>query len=559
MFVVLVVLGLLIVYGAGISPWWLALPGVIFVALIMVHEPVRRRADRARRSVQFYANGLARLDGRWPGTGSPGLSYLNVEHPYAADLDLFGTGSLFEKLCTARTRSGEDTLAAWLLAPASPEEIAGRHDAVRELRPQLDLREDLELLGADLRQAIDPVALAEWGTAARVFPGPLVPLVATILGVLGTTTLVGWLSFDFDLSLLLLVLVCDGILARVVFNRVRTVLSAVERRTADLVHLSELLRRLETHPFKAPLLRQLVKSLETQGQPASRQIRRLARLLQLLDYRRNQLFAPIGALWFWGTQIAVRIDAWRSGPGPRVVDWLSAIGEFEALCALAGYAAENPLDVFPQISAGSAQVEAEAIGHPLLERRDCVFNDVTLGDRTHALIVSGSNMSGKSTLLRTLGVNTVLALAGAPVRATRLQLTPMAVGATLRIQDSLQAGRSRFYAEITRVRQLVELSRGELPLLFLFDELFNGTNSHDRFVGAQAVVKGLIERGAIGMVTTHDLALTEFAGGEDSPITNVHFADRLVDGKMIFDYRMRPGVVQHSNALALMRAIGLEV
>src|SRR5262249_53027653 len=158
-----------------------------------------------------------------------------------------------------------------------------------------------------------------------------------------------------------------------------------------------------------------------------------------------------------------------------------------------------------------------------------------------------------------VGVNTVLALAGAPVRATKLRLAPMAIGATLRIQDSLQAGRSRFYAEITRVRQLVELSRGELPLLFLFDELFNGTTSHDRFVGAQAVVKGLIERGALGMVTTHDLALTEFGDGEDSRIANVHFEDHLVDGKMIFDYRMRPGVVQHSNALALMRAIGLEV
>jgi DNA mismatch repair ATPase MutS len=168
-------------------------------------------------------------------------------------------------------------------------------------------------------------------------------------------------------------------------------------------------------------------------------------------------------------------------------------------------------------------------------------------------------MSGKSTLLRTVGVNTVLALAGAPVRAARLRLTPLAVGGTLRIQDSLQAGRSRFYAEITRVRQLVDLSRGPLPLLFLFDELFNGTNSHDRCVGAEAVVKGLIAKGAIGMITTHDLALTEFAGGPESRIANVHFADRLVDGKMIFDYRMRPGIVQHSNALALMRAIGLEV
>jgi MutS domain V len=558
-FVVLVVLGFLIIRGAAIPLWWLALPGAMFVALIMVHEPVRRAADRARRSVQFYSNGLARLDGRWAGTGSSGLPYLHVEHPYAADLDLFGTGSLFEKLCTARTRSGEDTLAAWLLAPASPEAIAERHQAVRELRPQLDLREDLELLGVDVGQAIDPAALAEWGTARRVFPGFWVPLVAIILGVLGTTALVGWLFFEFDLTPLLFVLICDGLFARLVSDRVRTVLSAVERRTADLVLLSEMLQRLETHPFEAPLLRRLVKSLETEGHPASAQIRRLARLLHLLDYRRNQLFAPFGALWLWTTHIAVRIDGWRSGPGPRIAHWLAAIGEFEALCALACYAAENPLDAFPQMSVGPAQVDAEAIGHPLIERRDCVFNDVSLGGRTHALIVSGSNMSGKSTLLRTVGINTVLALAGAPVRATKLRLTPMAVGATLRIQDSLQAGRSRFYAEITRVRQLVELSRGDLPLLFLFDELFNGTNSHDRFVGAEAVVKGLIDRGAIGMVTTHDLALTEFGGAEDSRITNVHFADRLVDGKMVFDYRMRPGVVQHSNALALMRAIGLEV
>ena len=558
-FVVLVVLGFVLVRGAAIPLWWLALPGSIFVALIFVHEPVRRAADRARRSVQFYSNGLARLDGRWPGTGSPGVSYLNVDHPYAADLDLFGTGSLFERLCTARTRSGEDTLAAWLLAPGSPEEVAERQQAVRELRPQLDLREDLELLGVDVRQAIDPAALVEFGTATRVFPSLWVPVVALTLGLLGTATLVGWLFFELDPVPFLFVLICDGIFARVVFKRVHAVLSAVERRTADLVLLSEMLHRLETHPFEAPLLRRLVKSLETDGHAASTEIRRLARLLQLLDCRRNQLFAPFGALWLWTTQIAVRIDAWRSGPGPRIVHWLAAIGEFEALCALAAYTAENPQDVFPQIGTGPVQIEALGIGHPLIARRDCVFNDVTLGGRTHALIVSGSNMSGKSTLLRTVGVNTVLALAGAPVRATALRLTPMAVGATLRIQDSLQAGRSRFYAEITRVRQLVELSRGKLPLLFLFDELFNGTNSHDRFVGAQAVVNGLLERGAIGMVTTHDLALTEFGGAQDSLIVNVHFADRLVDGKMIFDYRMRPGVVQHSNALALMRAIGLEV
>jgi hypothetical protein len=466
---------------------------------------------------------------------------------------------VFERLCTTRTRSGEDKLAAWLLAAASPEAIADRHEAIRELRPQLDLREDLELLGAEVRQAVDPTALSAWGTATRVFPGPGVAIVATVLGVLGTAAVAAWLLTEVGLSPLFLVLVVGGIFVRLLRSRIRAVLADVEQRTADLVLLSELLHRLETHPFHSALLRRLVKSLETNDLPASRQIRRLARLLHLLDYRRNQLFMPFAVLWLWTPQIAVRIDAWRSGPGPRIVHWLSAIGEFEALCALAAYAAENPLDVFPEVTAGAACFEAVDAGHPLIQRKDCVVNDVTLGGSPLALMVSGSNMSGKSTLLRTVGVNTALALAGAPVRATSLRLTPLAVGATLRIQDSLQAGRSRFYAEITRVRQLVEISRGPLPLLFLFDELFNGTNSHDRCVGAESVVRGLVERGAIGLVTTHDLALTQFAGGPDSRIANVHFEDRLVDGRMIFDYRMRPGVVQHSNALALMRAIGLDV
>ncbi len=531
-FLVLIVIGILVYRGSIAHAWWLALPGAVLAALVLGHEPIRRAGDRSRRSVEFYANGVARLEGRWQGTGSAGLSYLNVEHPYAADLDLFGTGSVFERLCTARTRSGEDALASWLLAPASHETIAERHAAIRELRPQLDLREDLELLGVEVRQGIHPAALAEWGTATRSFPGPGITILATIFGVLGTAAVAGWLFFDFGLVPLLVVLLAGGVFTRVVLSRVRKVLAAVEQRTADLVLLAELLRRLETHRFEAPLLRRLVQSLETDGIPASGQIRRLARLLELLDYQRNQLFMPIAVLWHWSTLIATRIDAWRSGPGPRIVHWLAAMGEFEALCALAAYAAENPSDTFPELATGPACFEAEAVGHPLIQARDCVVNDVSLGAGTLALMVSGSNMSGKSTLLRTVGVNAVLALAGAPVRAARIRLTPLAVGGTLRIQDSLQAGRSRFYAEISRVRQLVDLSRGPLPLFFLFDELFNGTNSHDRCVGAESVVNGLIRRGAIGMVTTHDLALTQFASGPDSRILNVHFADRLVDGKV---------------------------
>jgi MutS domain V len=549
-----------LVYAGWIgSWWWMALPGGVFVGLLFSHEPITRASDRARRAMEFYSKGLARLDGTWAGTGVTGQQFLDVDHPYAADLDLFGTGSMFERLCTARTRAGEAALARWLLAPATPEEIGERHAAITELRPRLDLREDLELLGVEISAGIDPAALAKWGTAARAFESKIVPVTATILGVLGTAALAYW-AYDWSALFWLLVVLCaDGVFGRLVARRVRGVLAAVDQRTHDLVLLAELLRRLERERFAAPLLRRIVESLETDGLPASKQIRRLARLLQVLDYQRNQVFMPLAILWLWTIQLAVRIDAWRSGSGLKIAQWLESIGEFEALCALAAYTAENPQDTFPELGAGTACFEAVAIGHPLIHGDACVRNDVSLGREPRVLIVSGSNMSGKSTLLRTVGINAVLALAGAPVRAGRLRLTPLAVGATLRIQDSLQAGKSRFYAEITRVRMLVDRSRGPLRLLFLFDELFHGTNSHDRCVGAQSVVRGLMSHGAIGLVTTHDLALAQIAENLAPQAANVHFEDRLVDGQLVFDYRMRPGVVQHSNALALMRAIGLEV
>ncbi len=554
-----VLMAIAIYNGLRISWWWLTIPGGIFVALALSHEPIRRAGDRARRAVDFYAKGLARLEGRWAGQGVKGLDYLDLEHAYAADLDLFGEGSLFELLCTARTRAGEEALAAWLLGPATPETIRDRQRAIAELRPLLDLREDLELLGVEVRGGIDPSALARWGQLQREFPGKTVPIVATILGALGTAAVWGWLFLGIGPMPILVVLLLDLAFARLIGGRLRTVLSAVDQRTHDLVLLSELLHRLERETFASPLLKQLVKSLETDELPASAQIRRLARLLHLLDYERNQLFMPVAVIWLWKIQLALRIDAWRAGSGRKIAHWLNAIGEFEALCALACYAAENPADPFPELVTGPIRFEADAVGHPLLQSNACVRNDVSLGAVTRVLIVSGSNMSGKSTLLRTVGVNAILALAGAPVRASRLTITPLAVGATLRIQDSLQAGRSRFYAEITRVRQIVVRARGPLPLLFLFDELFNGTNSHDRCVGAEAVVRGLIDLGAIGLVTTHDLTLAQIADRLAPQVENVHFEDRLEDGKMLFDYRMRPGVVTHSNALALMRAIGLEV
>lgn len=543
------------VIGAG----WLAVPVVLFAILVVLHERARRACHRALRAADYYRKGLARLDDRWAGSGEQGLRFLNPDHPYAGDLDLFGPGSLFERLCSARTRAGEDRLAAWLLNPAAPEEILARQAAITEIRPRLDLREDLELLGKDVREGIDPDAVSEWGKTPRIFRGSAIPIIAGILAVLGVATLTYWLAFDGDWRLLVGVLCADVALVMATKKRMSAVLAALDRRSHDLVLLSALLARLEHEPLETPRLKVLREALETEGEPASRQIARLARLLNLLDAMKNQLFAPLGALVHWTLLFAVAIDAWRGRSGGAIAGWIAATGEFEAFCAMAAYSFENPADPFPTIEPGEAHFIAQGIGHPLLPESVCVRNDVALGGDLGVYFVSGSNMSGKSTLLRTLGTNTVLSLAGGPVRASQLRLSPLAIGATLRIQDSLQAGRSRFYAEVTRVRQLVDLAAGPIPLFFLLDELFNGTNSHDRQVGAEAIVRGLIDRGAIGLVTTHDLALAEIADRLAPRAVNVHFEDHLENGTMHFDYRMRPGVVQKSNALALMRAVGLDV
>jgi DNA mismatch repair ATPase MutS len=258
---------------------------------------------------------------------------------------------------------------------------------------------------------------------------------------------------------------------------------------------------------------------------------------------------------------AFKLEAWRHRSGPAVARWLRAVGEAEALSSLAGHAYDNPADVYPSVEPGPVRIEAVAVGHPLIARQKCVVNDVTLGGETgpRVLMVSGSNMSGKSTLLRAVGVNVVLALAGGVVRAASLSLTPVSLGATMRVQDSLQAGRSRFFAEVTKVRQLLDIaSSGDPPLVFLLDELFSGTNSADRVAGAEGVVRALVAAGAVGFVTTHDLSLTAVTANLPGAV-NVHFRDDFATGELHFDYTMRPGVVAHGNGLALMRAVGLKV
>jgi hypothetical protein len=348
-----------------------------------------------------------------------------------------------------------------------------------------------------------------------------------------------------------------GLIALSVRLRVAKIVGGINEPAHDLDLLSQILSLLEQQTFTSPRMRELSGAIRTPtGHAASKRIARLRRLMELIDSRDNVFVRVLGPPLLWTTQLAMALEAWRAENGALIPVWLDAIAEIEALSSLANYAYEHPADVLPQFTEGPPVFDAEALGHPLLPEERTVRNDVRLVPPVQLFVVSGSNMSGKSTLLRAVGVNAVLALAGAPVRARSLTLSKLSVGASIRTSDSLEEGQSRFMAEILRIKAILELQR---PALFLLDELLHGTNSHDRATGAAGIVRALLARGAIGLATTHDLSLAAVAKQLEPAAANVHFEDRLENGRMVFDYRMREGIVTRSNALDLMRAAGLDV
>ena len=565
-----VVLAVFVFVLDWLHPAWLGVPLAAFGVLVVLHDRVVRRRDLAQDAVKYYEHALSRLDNSWIGNGNQTADFVGEDHPYAADLDLFGEGSLFELLCTARTRAGEQTLARWLTEPAPFEEVRQRQEAVEDLRLRLDLREDLALLGGGVRSEVSPETLAQWGTAAPVFSPDrvvFIRLAAWILGVITPTALLAWgistfvPSFPLAVSIVpfLGLALVEWLIYKLYNKQVQQVMLTTDRPERDLRVLAVVLARLESESFSAPRLTALQEELRVEGQTAAQAIERLARLVMWLDSQRNAFFAPLGLMLMWGIHFTLRIEDWRRQAGGKIPGWLDAVSELEALCSLAGYAYDHPRDPFPELADKGPVLVAEGLGHPLLRDEDCVRNSLALGrGEVQILIVSGSNMSGKTTLMRFVGVNAVLAQAGAPVRATSLRLSPLSIGATIRIQDSLLAGRSRFYEEIKRLKQLMSLAEQDRPLLFLMDEVLHGTNSHDRRIGAAALLRQFLDAGALGLVTTHDLALAETEEGLEQ-IRNMHFVDHVKDGELIFDYKLRPGVVQRSNAIELMRAVGLDV
>jgi hypothetical protein len=517
---------------------------VMLIPVVIVQNRIGRRLDRVYRAAEFHRHALARIEDRWIGDGEDGKQYLGDDEVFADDLDVFGNASLFQFLCTARTPMGRDTLADWLSEPADADEIRERQPAVCELNGNSDLRERLAMLDLD-RNAADLRAVLAWANAPELLPdGPMrisgFVLAGAFAAVIGS-------GFAFPVSISVAVIVLELTFFAVVRGRLRPISSRGPSALSTLSYLSAVRSAMRKLSFNSRRLSDLQRAITSPGTRIT---------VGFLAYRMVSGLPPLLLLL---CQINPRIDRWRRSLAMNAEKGLVALGELEAIASLAHYAFVQPEATYPELVTTETCYEAADLAHPLIPASERVRNDFQLNDTVRLMVVSGSNMSGKSTMLRTVGLNAVLALCGAPVCGRSVRISPFSIGTAMRFQDSLEQRNSHFYAAITRLRRVMQLLNRDRPLLFLIDEILQGTNSGDRIKGAEAILRRLTDRGGVGMVTTHDLELTRIVDTFDGRATNVHFVDQLVESEIHFDYKMRPGVVPTSNALALMRRMGLDV
>lgn len=562
----------------GVSLWYggAALALAALVAIAVRHQSLLEQARLLRVRAKIGRQQLARIARNWGKVSIASPVVLQKHRAEAADLDLMGAASLFQLTCSAHTPLGVETLRNWLLNPAPPEEVSSRQQAAQQLASDRSLREDLELYGRLLSQgAAGPEAFLTWAESEPVLQQRTA--VVWLARALTTAVLVALALVAFQIIaaeiavIILIVLLLANVVLNVMFaGRIHDLFNSVNSRNNTIQHYRDLLAIIARLPDDCDYFRQLKASMgDSVGEPLLL-LNQLNRIVTLSNSRRSPLFGVL----YLAAQVVLLSDfhilslmeAWQTSHGAKVRKWLEAIGKLEAAASLATLAHDNPDWCFPEISIGNEPgLIAEQIGHPLLPPQNCVRNDVRLGPPGSFLLVTGSNMSGKSTLLRSVGVNVALAQAGGPVCAADMRLSPMELATSMRVSDSLSDGVSFFMAELQRLKQIVDRSTelSEKPnrtLLFILDEILQGTNSAERRIAVSRVVGSLAENGGIGLVSTHDLELA--ADDRLSALCRaVHFRETIStengEQKMTFDYQMRDGVAPTTNALKLLELVGL--
>ncbi|HET8628742.1 MAG TPA: hypothetical protein VFL91_15075 [Thermomicrobiales bacterium] len=536
-----------------------------FIALVVYHNLLGRRRRRYAELWALNEEACRRLARDWDALPLRHPDRADAAHPYAADLDIAGRASLLHLLDPGSTRLGAATLRDWLLAPAPPDAVRARQPAVAELAPLLDLRQQLALQ-ARLGDEPDPAPFLAWAEGA--------PWLARRRGLLWAARggaalfwalLLGQAAGLVPYPLWVLVALANAMLSLTAGRPVYRAVTAATSSAGALQHYAAALRLLAGADVRAPTLAALRADLAAGGEAAPRALRRLHRLATLAVPASSLVYLVLQAATLWDVHLLAALERWQIAAGGRARRWLVALGEAEALAALAGLAHDNPGWAFPEIAPGADVLAARGLGHPYLPARVRVVNDVAVGPPGTFLLVTGSNMSGKSTLLRAIGVNIVLAQAGGPVCAVALSLPPLALWTSMRVEDSLERGVSYFMAELQRLKRVVDAAgsarSAEGPrLCYVLDEILQGTNTAERQIAARRIILHLVAAGAIGAVSTHDLTLAADPAVA-AAAHPVHFTETIADGAggpaMTFDYTLRPGLATSTNALRLMELVGL--
>lgn len=504
---------------------------------------------------------LAAIDGCYAAFDA-GQEFFDTKHPYSYDLDIFGSQSIYQMVCRATTASGKAALAARLQQPLPKSEIAAHQEAVAELAEKVEWRQDLFEAGKRYSATSSSIkSVLEWAASpGELFESRLLRATLYIMPPITITLAVLWalgiLPGAFFLAL---------IVHMVVYNRYGKQINLVQAQVAnaesEMRSYSTLLMHIEQGRFTSPRLIRLQKELEMEGEPSSAIVKRFASLVDKLDYRLNIIFLlTVNALLFWDLRMAIRLTDWRKRYAPLAQKWIDVVGEMEAIASLATLRYNNPSWAFPQIADGYFTVDATAVAHPLIPQQQRIANSFRVDEHEKVLLLTGSNMAGKSTFLRTLGVNMVMAYAGSAVCAERFEVCYVPLRSSMRITDSLVENTSSFYAEIRRLGEIVQAVKlGEHPFLLL-DEILRGTNSNDRHIGSRALIDLLVEYGVCGIIATHDLTLAQAKDTYPEALTNYHF-DVQVDtnDELFFDYKVKSGICTSLNASILMRKIGLKV
>ncbi len=537
---------------------------VPFVVLVVRHRRARIRERWYSELAQVAHEARCRRLRYWDGLEQPEPT-APEDHAYADDLDVFGHASLYTLLGTTATRPGADTVVDWLLAPASADTIRERQAAVRELTPAIEFRDELHAAGriagpVEMEEIAELLEWAEaptWLVQIRILTWaalilPLATVVTSGLHIAGMTPFLWIVPTGVTLWLL-----------RRHHERIHADFAHASNGETGLRRYHELIKRIANERFEASLLTEHQKSLTPNGQTATDALVGLFRLMEMSDLRFNgQMHLPVNLLTLWDVHVLVRMERWKKRHGGSLRGWMEALGRVDALSALAGLAHCHPDWAFPEVGrTDSRTLVAEGLGHPLLEPETAVRNDVEVGPPGSLLLVTGSNMSGKSTLLRAIGANVVLASAGGPVCATSMRLPTVDLRTSMRIRDSLEGGISYFMAELRRLKSVAEAaSRAEeVPVLYLLDEILQGTNTAERQIAARRILRHLLDEDAFGAVTTHDLTLADAPDLRERAVF-VHLRESLEEREggppITFDYKLRPGTATSTNAIRLMEIMG---